>query len=37
LALLPSPLGHSWAAPRDLLTSALVLVAERQNALGVFA
>lgn len=36
LALLPSGLGHSWAAPRDLMSRALVLVAERQNAWGVF-
>ena len=36
LALLPSGLGHSWAAPRNLMGKALVLVADRQNASGVF-
>jgi len=36
LALLPSGLGHSWAAPRALMSKALVLLAERQNAWGVF-
>jgi hypothetical protein len=36
LALLPSGLGHSWAAPRGLMGQALMLIAERQDAAGVF-
>ncbi|HEX9043678.1 MAG TPA: alpha/beta hydrolase-fold protein [Candidatus Limnocylindrales bacterium] len=37
LALLESPLAHSWAATRALLPTALRIVAAHQAAVGVFA
>jgi len=37
IAILPTPLGHSWAAVREQLPDMLQLLAERQVQLGVFA
>jgi len=36
LAIIPTPLGHSWAAARQLLPTMLELVAGRMVTLGVF-
>ena len=36
MALIPTPLGHSWTAARTLLPTMLRLVAGRMVTLGVF-
>ena len=36
IAILPTPLGHSWAAVREQLPDVLTLLAARQVTLGVF-
>lgn len=36
LAILPTPLGHSWAAVREQIPAVLSMLAARQVALGVF-
>jgi enterochelin esterase-like enzyme len=36
MAILPTPLGHSWAAVREQLPDMLAMLAERQVMLGVF-
>jgi enterochelin esterase-like enzyme len=36
MAILPTPLGHSWAAVREQLPTMLGILAERQVKLGVF-
>ena len=35
-AILPTPLGHSWAAVREQLPGVLAMIAARQVELGVF-
>ena len=37
MAILPTPLGHSWAAVRDQVPTMLAILAARQARLGVFA
>ncbi|MHB8397449.1 MAG: alpha/beta hydrolase [Candidatus Limnocylindrales bacterium] len=36
VAILPTPLGHSWAAVREEIPAVLAMLAARQAALGVF-
>jgi hypothetical protein len=35
MAILPTPLGHSWSAVREQLPTMMLILAERQVTLGV--